>query len=111
MDAARRKTRSSDFARPSIWTRSSVFMRRLPSCSLYRPTDGIMVQTNIFPILKYMILLGLKEINRLTDGKKVKKMKKKDRSGTITIVYMIYIYIYIYTYIYIKVRVTHVDVL
>lgn len=34
LEAAKRKTRSSDLARPSIWTRSSVFMRLLPSCSL-----------------------------------------------------------------------------
>ena len=34
LEAARRKTRSSLFAKPSIWTNSSVFIRRLPSCSL-----------------------------------------------------------------------------
>ena len=34
LEAASRKTRSLDFESPSIWTRSSVFMRRLPSCSL-----------------------------------------------------------------------------
>ena len=34
LEAARRKTRSSDLANPSSWTSSSVFIRRLPSCSL-----------------------------------------------------------------------------
>lgn len=38
-DAAKRKTRSSVFANPSIWTRSSVFIRRLPSCSLYKNSE------------------------------------------------------------------------
>ena len=33
LEAARTKTRSLDFASPSICTSSSVFMRRLPSCS------------------------------------------------------------------------------
>ena len=34
LEAAKRKTRSSVFAKPSICTNNSVFIRRLPSCSL-----------------------------------------------------------------------------
>lgn len=33
LEAANTKTRSSDLARPSIWTSSSVFILLLPSCS------------------------------------------------------------------------------
>ena len=52
LEAAKRNTRSSDLANPSICTNSSVFMRLLPSCSLLQRkhiTQVLFIQSLSYP--------------------------------------------------------------
>lgn len=51
LEAARTNTRSSDVASPSIWINSSVFIRRLPSCSFLDTDIWFLLNWSLFSAL------------------------------------------------------------
>ena len=58
LEAASRNTKSSDRARPSICTSSSVFIRLLPSCSLLQKTKNVTKQIKTYSELTQRLMTG-----------------------------------------------------